>query len=236
MDSRPEVLEGRLALRKGRQLNSNIPHPHPFSYLITTFFPRPGNLCPTPCISLPEHPIVEQQLIELCRQNDSTAQKVLYDHLADKVFGLCFRYMGNKAAAEDLVIESFLRAFKHLEFFEYRGPGSFEGWLMRIAVNQCLMALRKKTNFHLLSEDAAHEVSNEALAHTNLAVEEIMLCIQQLPDGYRTVFNLYAIEGFSHKEIAEQLNISEGTSKSQLSKARKMLQEKLKNIGISHGL
>jgi RNA polymerase sigma factor (sigma-70 family) len=169
--------------------------------------------------------MTESQLIEACKRNDSFAQRLLYEQYADKLFVVCLRYVSNKADAEELLSDCFVKAFKHAPSFQFIGAGSLGAWLRKIAVNECLMFLRKKKQLiipideHPVAAAWMHEAS--ALQHMNVAA--ILQSIQKLPTGYRTVFNLFVFEERSHKEIAEALGISENTSKSQLFKARHML-------------
>ena len=145
------------------------------------------------------------------------------------MFRLCKRYVANQQDAEELLMNGFLKFFRSLDKFEYQEQNSLEVYLKRIMVNECLMFLRKSKAIQI-STDAVLELADESenpLA--KLAAEELYQLVLTLPAGYRTVFNMYAIEGYNHAEIAQQLNISEGTSKSQLSKARAFLQQKLRN-------
>ncbi|MDW7694977.1 sigma-70 family RNA polymerase sigma factor [Flammeovirgaceae bacterium SG7u.111] len=173
----------------------------------------------------------EEQLIGWCKEGKASAQRTLYEQYAPKMYRLCFRYVKNEFDTEDVLVKGFMKVFKNLDRFEHRGNGSFEGWIKRIMVNESLMFLRKNNNFNLVSSTEASIVETGASVESELAAEDIYAIILKLPMGYRTVFNLYAIEGYSHKEIAEQLGISENTSKSQLSKARATLRKLLaKNI------
>jgi RNA polymerase sigma-70 factor (ECF subfamily) len=139
------------------------------------------------------------------------------------------RYMGKQDVAEDLMISSFMRIFEKID--TYKGEGNFEGWMRRIVVNQCLSELRKQRNMYVaISMEEAVAMPDINLLESHLAAEELLQLVTDLPIGYRTVFNLYAIEGYSHKEIAEQLGINENTSKSQLSRARVHLQQALKKM------
>lgn len=163
-----------------------------------------------------EHTIVAQ-----CIKGDRNAQKTLYNTYAAKLLGVAHRYVNDRAIAEDILLEGFLKIFKYLESFE--GKGSLEGWMRKIVSNEALMWLRKNKTiiedidnvFDLHNED---EGIDDILAH-----QEIMEVVMQLPVGYRTIFNLYIIEGYKHKEIAEILDISINTSKSQLIMAKKKL-------------
>lgn len=170
----------------------------------------------------------ESRLVELCRKGDRSAQKALYDRLAPRMFPVCIRYMGDKEAAEDVLQDGFVTLFSKLD--SYSGEGSFEGWSRKIFVNTALMSLRK-SDVLKESEDigTAWEVrSDSTSAIQDIGYKELMDMIAELPPGFRTVFNMYVIEGYSHKEIGEILGISEGTSRSQLQRARSMLQEKIK--------
>ncbi len=139
------------------------------------------------------------------------------------MFRLCYRYVRSQAEAEDLLTQGFLKVFDRIQDFRYRGPGSLAGWIRRIMVNESLMHLRQQ-KFEFVSEDEAVQVVATERTDQALDAEALYALVRALPIGYRTVFNLHAIEGYSHKEIAEQLGISESTSRSQLAKARKMLQ------------
>jgi RNA polymerase sigma-70 factor (ECF subfamily) len=173
--------------------------------------------------------MTELQLIEACKRSDSFAQRLLYEQFAEKIFILCLRYVTNRHDAEELLSDCFVKAFKHVNQFQYVGDGSLAAWVRKIAVNECLMSLRKKKQLvisvdeHSGIQQLAQE--DDVFQHLNVAV--ILKNIQKLPAGYRTVFNLFVFEDNSHKEIAEMLGISENTSKSQLFKARNMLKEML---------
>lgn len=153
------------------------------------------------------------------------AQQALYDRYSPKMFGICFRYMQDQMEAEEVMIGGFLKVFANLERF--RQDGSFEGWIRRIMVNEALTALRKrKLSWIEPLENARHQGSYSD-SDLQFEAEELLQMIEKLPTGYRTVFNLYAIEGYSHKEIADLLDITESTSKSQLNRARNLLKEQL---------
>ena len=168
------------------------------------------------------------KLIESCIKGDRAAQKALYDRLAPRMFPLCIRYVGDRALAEDILQDGFVTLFTRLD--SYKGEGSFEGWARRIFVTTALMSLRKKDALKM-SEDleAARSLRAETTSQTqNIGYKELMKLIMTLPPGFRTVFNMYAIEGYSHKEISEMLGITETTSRTQLSRARIWLQNKIK--------
>ncbi|GAB3577104.1 sigma-70 family RNA polymerase sigma factor [Spirosoma luteolum] len=165
----------------------------------------------------------ENQLIAALKRGESKAHKVAYDRYAGKMLAVCQRYTGNRDDAEEVMLDGFMRVFEKID--QFREDGSFEGWIRRVMVTESLMFLRR--NKQLRQEVSIDDVQVEpdyTWADTAIHEQELMRLVNQLPDGYRTVFNLYAIEGYSHAEIAEMLGISEGTSKSQLSRARALLQ------------
>lgn len=167
--------------------------------------------------------------IDLAKQGDRRAQKAIYDSLSGKMFAVCLRYMGDRETAEDVLQDGFVSLFAKLDSFN--GDGSFEGWARKIFVNTALMSLRKKDVLKG-SEDVetAWDVSSDApSAIQDIGYQDLMEMIASLPPGFRTVFNMYAVEGYSHKEIAEELGISEVTSRSQLLRARVILQSKIKD-------
>lgn len=172
----------------------------------------------------------EQDLIDGCRRGDHRAQQRLYDLYSSRMYGLSLRYLRNTQMAEDVLVMAFTKVFDKIGLF--RGEGSFEGWIRRIVVNEALTALRKSRAMMIETdlEQAEREPDYDQLAD-HLDAEDLLRIIEKLPPGYRVVFNLYAIDGYSHKEIAEQLGISENTSKSQLSRARTYLQKLLADSG-----
>jgi RNA polymerase sigma-70 factor (ECF subfamily) len=143
------------------------------------------------------------------------------------MFNVCLRYMKNEEDAEDMLSQGFTRVFTNIKSFEYKEEQGLRAWIKRIVINECLMELRKHTNFLLVSEDEALDIGELDNNLERLDAEYIYQAILSLPPGYRTVLNLNIIEGFSHSEISAMLNINEGTSRSQLNKARKLLREKL---------
>jgi len=168
----------------------------------------------------------EKSLIAGCIAGKYEAQALLYKTFSSKMFAVCLRYAQDYHTAEDLLQEGFLKVFKNLE--KYRGDGSFEGWIRRIMVNTAIENYRKNVNLYAIVEiDQEDGKTYHSDALDNLQLQDLMNLIQSLSSGYRTVFNLYVIEGFSHAEIAEKLGISEGTSKSQLARARYILQNKV---------
>lgn len=166
----------------------------------------------------------EQDLVSGCRRGEHKAQRSVYEQHAPQMLAVCLRYVHDRSEAEGVMVNGFLKVFDKIG--QYSGEGSFEGWIRRIMVNESLLYLRQNKHAHMMVEveAASREVyTDDALQQ--LAAEELMALVHKLPEGYRTVFNLYAIEGYSHKEIAEQLDIAENTSKSQLSRARSQLQQ-----------
>jgi len=179
----------------------------------------------------------EEELISGCVKGKRSAQKALYDLYASRMFGICLRYARNRDDAEDMLQEGFIKIYSSMSSF--RGQGSFEGWMKRIMVNNALNMLRKNAKAFLFSElnESTYVVPDETENENDLMKlygeippQILMKQIAALPDGYKVVFNLYAIEDYSHKEIGEMLNISENTSKSQLSRARKYLRKRLEEL------
>ncbi len=172
----------------------------------------------------------EQELIQGCVAARPKAQKALFDIYAPKLYVLCLRYIKDQMRAQDVLQDTFVKIFANIG--HYKSEGAFEGWLKKIAVNTCLDQLRKDKK--LLTDVSLDDVSHK-LAHQDYSVEKLMAddllkLVQALPDGYRTVFNLFAIEGYSHQEISVQLGISESTSKTQYLRARAYLKDRIENI------
>ena len=177
----------------------------------------------------------EEQLIALCKSGDRKGQKEMYERFAPVMLGVCRRYLKSIEEAEEVLLTGFMKVFTKIE--QFQGNGSFEGWIRRIMVNESLNVLKKR-KMEFVDDDPEESqmmVNEEDMGRDD--TEALLEMIDRLPDGYRTVFNLYAIEGYNHREIGEQLGISENTSKSQLSKARKHLQAKLNEYEkqLSHG-
>lgn len=170
--------------------------------------------------------VTEKELIEACRRQDRKAQKMLFDRYSPKMFGVCKRYVKRREDAEDVLIDGLYKVLSNLE--KYSGTGSFEGWIRKIIVNESLMFLRKTNNFKYTLELNDYDKATQVSAEDDLMAEDILQLLNQLPTGYRTVFNLYVLEGYKHREIAELLGISINTSKSQLILAKKRLREILK--------
>jgi RNA polymerase sigma factor (sigma-70 family) len=186
------------------------------------------NKSDNPTFSTAKPPILtELELIERCRLLDARAQRTLYDRFAPKMLGVCRRYLSSREDAEDILVEAMFKVFENIE--SYSGMGSFEGWIRRIVVNEALMFLRKRKM--LLVEPETVDLQN-SLTHSDplsiehqLAAQDILNLLDRLPIGYRTVFNLYVIEGYKHIEIAELLGISINTSKSQLILAKERMRK-----------
>lgn len=175
----------------------------------------------------------EQQFISLCKSGDRRAQRLLYDRYAPRLFGLCRRYVRNDADAEEILLDGIYKVLINIE--KYEPKGSFEGWMYRITVNECLMFLRKQNGdfARFVEIDTQYDLSNKQQSDDELHENDILKLLDQLPLGYRTVFNLYVLEGYNHREIADLLNISLNTSKSQLRKARMMLKQWLEKMGYA---
>lgn len=176
--------------------------------------------------------IAEQ--LEDARSGNAAAQKYLFDHLADPMMALCCRYVRNRADAEELVLDGFYKFFTHLKDFRYQGEAALYAWLKTIMVRECLMFLRRRRAFSMLSAEVAEEIAPDVEPLAGMSAAEIFDLIVMLPVGYRTIFNLFVIEGMGHKEIAKALDVTEGTSKSQLSKAKILLQKMLEQKGINY--
>ncbi len=169
----------------------------------------------------------QEEIIAMALAQNRQAQQKIYTQYAPKMLSVCRQYIKDIHHAEDLMITAFMKVFTHLKNFEHKG--SFEGWIRRIMVNECISFIRvqKKVSF-LEDEYYAEDTFNNIESRFN--VDDIQSLIDGLPDGYKMIFNLYAIEGFKHKEIADLLGINEGTSKSQLSHARRILQEQINKL------
>jgi len=172
----------------------------------------------------------EDDLIKGCKRGDRRAQQRLFDLYSSRMFGVCLRYVKNTMQAEDVLVISFTRIFERID--QFKGEGSFEGWIRRVVVNEALTALRRN---RLMMAETDLEYADRQPDYKGLSdhleAEDLLKLIERLPPGYRIVFNMYAIDGYSHKEIAEQLGIRENTSKSQLSRARAYLQKLLAETG-----
>lgn len=174
----------------------------------------------------------ERSIIEGCLKGHQKSQKMLFDKYASKMMTVCLRYAKNREQAEDVLQEGFVKLFRSLGQFKFEG--SFEGWMRRIFVNTALDAIRKEYKFSedkSIDEYAIQLSSDQVTALEQLEASDLMELIQRMPPGYKLVFNMFAIEGYSHKEISLEMGISENTSKSQFSRARAYLREELEKMG-----
>ena len=167
--------------------------------------------------------MTEKQLIDGCRKQSRKAQKLLFDRYSARMLGICRRYVKHTEDAEDVMVEGMYKIMTKID--QYKGKGSFEGWMRRIMVNESLMFLRKKHNFNMSVEISNIEIQSAISVEDELAAQDIIVLLDKLPPGYRTVFNLYVLEGYKHREISDLLGISINTSKSQLILAKKRLRE-----------
>ena len=173
--------------------------------------------------------IIETDLIHGCLRGDRRMQEELYRRFSPRMYAVCLRYAGNAEEAEDILQEGFIKIFKKLDSF--RSEGSFEGWIRRIFVNTAIEHFRRKRYLQPVTEKEENTIEGKYISILDeLAEQDILSLVQQLSPGYRTVFNMYVVEGYTHKEIADLLGISEGTSKSQLSRAKVILQEMVKKF------
>ena len=169
---------------------------------------------------------VDNELIDGCKKRDRHAQRFLFEHYSGRMLALCCRYVKDRMDGEDVMVVAFTKVFDRIG--QFKGEGSFEGWIRRIMVNESLTYLRKNKSMYLETDiEAAEREPDYDKLGGELEAEDLRKLIADLPTGYRIVFNLYAIDGYSHQEIATQLGVSENTSKSQLSRARALLQKKL---------
>ncbi|RYD95521.1 MAG: sigma-70 family RNA polymerase sigma factor [Sphingobacteriales bacterium] len=176
--------------------------------------------------------MTEEDLLQGCLRNNASAQKELYLRFSSKMLGVCYRYAHNREDAEDMLQEGFIKVFSQIRSFESRG--SLEGWIRRIMVHTCINILKKNKKFNE-SVDLIHATSlqvREDAIPSIMQAKEVVECIRLLPIGYRTVLNLFALEGFSHREISDMLDIEESTSRSQYTRAKAMLEDILKKKNI----
>jgi len=170
------------------------------------------------------------QLIQNCKKNDTQAQSELYKLFSSKLFALCLKYSRNRAEAEDNLQDAFMTIFKKIS--QYQNKGSLEGWLKRITVNTALQRYRSKGVFDIVNEEQIEDVVIE-VDNDEIDIDFLLSAIQELPNRYRLVFNLYVLDGYSHKEIGQMLDISTGTTKSNLARARMILKNKVENYKAS---
>ncbi len=173
--------------------------------------------------------ITEKDLLALCMEGDAHSCKQLFDTYSGKMMGMCYRFARDRNEAEDMLQEGFVRIFKKLHL--YSGQGSLESWMRRVIINTAIKYKHKHVTRHSYNEiENVHALDTTPSVIDEISKEEILKLVQSLPDGYRIVFNLYVVEGYSHKEIADKLSIGESTSRSQLVKARNMLRTKLLDL------
>lgn len=172
------------------------------------------------------HKLTIDNLLEGCRRGDRKSQELLYRSLGAKMLGVCLRYAKDHYEAEDMLQMGFVKVFQKVS--EFRGEGSFEGWIRRIMVNTAIETYRKnQRTLSVVDIDEVYDEPQSMFDMSGLETKDLLNLIKNLPGGYRMVFNMYVIEGYSHKEIGERLGITEGASKSQLSRARAILKEKV---------
>lgn len=172
----------------------------------------------------------EEQLIKGCRKGNRLAQKELYEKFSRKMMGVCLRYTNDRETARDLLQDGFIKVFTNID--SYSGTGSFEGWMRRIFVNCALENLRKSDVLKESTDldNSTDLIEPDASVIEHISAQELMSLIQELPPGFKAVFNLFAIEGYSHKEIGDMLHITESTSRSQYTRARQLLQKTIKSL------
>lgn len=173
------------------------------------------------------------QLIENCKINDTKAQGELYKLFSSKLFSICLKYSKNYAEAEDNLQDAFLTIFNKIE--QFKNKGSFEGWLKRITINTVLQKYRSEKVFDIVNEDNVEDTEIE-IDEDHISIDYLLQIIQELPDRYRLVFNLYVLDGYSHKDIADMLEINIGTSKSNLARARQILKQTIENYKTTRSL
>jgi RNA polymerase sigma factor (sigma-70 family) len=169
------------------------------------------------------------ELIRGCRKKNAAAQREMFDRYSSRLLGVCRRYVGNVGDAEDIMINGFMKIFDKIG--QYTGEGNFEGWMTRIMINESLTFIRRNKNMSVeVSLEKAQQAPDYSAVLENWDAGQLLKLVEEMPVGYRTVFNLYVMEGYSHREIADLLNISEGASKSQLSRSKAYLRGKIYEI------
>ena len=176
----------------------------------------------------------ERELIAGCKAAKAQYQKALYSKYNRKMFAVCLRYTDNREDAMDVLQEGFIKVFGKI--CDFKSKGSLEGWIRRIMVHQSIEHYRKRSRYFMVDIDEAYDVGMDTQVLQEMSRDELLQMITALPVGYRTVFNLYVVEGYSHQEIAKLLNISAGTSKSQLSRAKSMLRERLETLRLREAI
>jgi RNA polymerase sigma factor (sigma-70 family) len=177
--------------------------------------------------------MTEERIIQGCINEEKSAQQYLYETYSPKMYYVCLRYARHASEAQDMLQDGFIKVFDNIGSF--KSHGSFEGWIRRIVVNTALNYCRKSSfKQEQIGIEDYQDTVVKSKAVSNLGEKELLALIQKLPDGYRMVFNLYVIEGYSHKEIGEMLNVTESTSRSQLAKSRKWMQNELEKLKITN--
>lgn len=172
------------------------------------------------------------ELIQKCKKQDATAQGELYKQYSRALFAICLRYSPNYTEAEDNLQDAFITIFKKVE--QYNGKGSFEGWIKRVTVNTVLQKYRKQRTFEIVDEGQIEDNAEEEVESEEIPLEFLLKIVQELPDRYRLVFTMYVMDGYQHKEIAEMLGISDGTSKSNLARGRMILKNKIEDYNAKN--
>ncbi len=170
------------------------------------------------------------ELIHKCKKGNRQAQELLYRKYSRVLFGICLKYSRNRVEAEDNLHDSFMTIYEKID--QYKFKGSFEGWIKRITVNTVLQKYRKEEFLNVVSENTEEEAEDD-LPYSDIALSTLLRYIQELPNKYRITFNMYVLDGYSHKEISEQLGTSQGTSKSNLARARMILKERIKKTNMN---
>lgn len=185
-------------------------------------------------MTLEKKDMSNEALIAACNNGDARAQKILFEKFGPKLYAVCMRYSNSPEAAQDMLQDGFVKIFEKL--VSYKGEGSFEGWMRRVIVNTCLDELRrnKKHQNNVDIDDFSYSLTNNDSVLDKIAADDLLKILNCLPLGYKTVFNLYVIEGYSHKEIAEELEITVSTSKSQFSRAKAILREIIEKQKIGY--
>ena len=173
-----------------------------------------------------------EELIQQCKKQNAKAQGELYEKYNRILFAICLRYSPNYTEAEDNLQDAFITIFKKVE--QYKGKGSFEGWMKRVTVNTVLQKYRKQRNFEIVDEGQIEDEAEVEIDSEGIPLDFLLKIVQELPDRYRLVFSMYVLDGYQHKEIAEMLGISDGTSKSNLARARMILKNKIEEYNAKN--
>jgi RNA polymerase sigma-70 factor (ECF subfamily) len=179
--------------------------------------------------------MTEADLVRNCQKGNKHAQHVLFETYSDRYYRLMLRYVRIQEDAEDLLMTAFVKIFKHIGTFVLKDAGGLEAWMRKVMVNEALMLLRKRHNLNLTERLDTDDPEHNQVAWQEIEAEDLYNMVIELPPGYRTVFNLFVVEGYSHAEIAAMLEISDNTSRSQLFKAKQLLKRKMEKDGIQYG-